>query len=597
MRKTSLLRTLIIIFVILAIGGGIFYFFQSQKEKKIVYQTEKVVRGNVQQKVSVSGTVIAASDINLNFRTAGKIKEIKVKVGDIVQTNETLATLDDFDAQNRVTQAQANLDLAISNREKTKAGVKSEEISVQNTTISNANRLVEINQSYVESIRKQTVQDLLLSQLQIEVNEGLVAEAQKNLDNDRTLVDKQIQQAVVQASNAQASLDQARKILDKTNALSEQSIRQAQAQKDNAVIYLEALRNARSDIQREIRQDNASESQKIQYDIQVTQAESSLDAATKNLDFIRAQAQSQEEEAQAQVVTAQNQVHQTNASLDTIRSQSQSQIDSSTSALDRAKTNLKVAKQNVENSKVQGEVRLSTAETQLINAQNQKALADAQLGSITATTREVDLAPLDAQVALAQAALELAQKQAEDTAIKAPVSGVITVINRTVGEEAQDVTPAITMIGEGKLQIESNVSETDISALKLGNKMSITFDALSPDQVFKGTLVSINPNSTVISGVTYYTIKAVFETTPEQKDLIKPGMTANLDIIADTAENVLLVPLQSIKTDKDNKYVDVLINNQSVKRVVIIGLQGEQIAEVKNGLNEGEMVITFSQEE
>ncbi len=597
MGKSSLLRTFIIIFLALAIGGGVFYFFQSQKQKQVSYQTEKVIRGNVQELVSISGSVIAASDINLNFRNPGKIKEIQVIVGEIVSEGETLAILNDFDAQNRVQQTQANLDLANSNLEKAKAGVKTEEISIQNTNINNAGRLVDINQIYVENVRRQVTEDLVLAQLQVENNQNLVAEAQRNLDNVRTLVDKQLQQAQIQVNSTHASLDQAKKVLEKTKALSDQSIKQAELQRDNANAYLQALRNAREDTQREIRQGNGSESQKIQYDLQIIQAQNTLDAATKNLDLVRAQTQNQEEQSQAQVITAQNQVNQSDSSLTIIQAQSQSQIDSNTSALERAKTNLKVAQQGIENTRAQGETRINTAQTQLINAQNQRALAEAQLGNLTATTREVDLAPLEAQVAIAQVALDLAKNQVEDTAIKAPINGVVTVVNRRNGEEAQGATPVITMIGEGKLQIEANVSETDIAKLRVGNKMNITFDALNPDQIFTGTLVSINPNSTVISGVTYYTVKTVFETKPEERELVKPGMTANLDIIANTAENTLLIPLQAVKTNKDGKYVEVLVNDKTEIRPVTLGIQGEQLVEVNTGLSENELVVTFSKEE
>lgn len=592
----SLIKKIVGFTVILSlIGGGAYYLLGSGKEKKVSYETYTVNKGTIQEIVSVNGSVMAASDINLNFRSTGRVKQINVRVGDQVIEGQKLAELDNFQANSRVAQAETNVALATSNRDRTLAGAKIEEVNVQRVNIQNARKSVENNQKYVDALKKQSEEEIATANLQITTQESMVVEAERGLAQMQELTSNQIKQAELQVTNAKQNVDQLKKILQKVKAVNAQNIQQTILQSDNAASYLAELRSQRDSL----RGDSGAtvSSQKSQLDIQIAQAQNNVSAAKKSIEVVSSQSASQEEQSQGQVLNAELQVSASEAALAVLRSQVKSQLQSAESALDKAKQSLQAAKQNGENVLAQSSVRIATADGQLIASQNQLALGEAQLQNILAETREVDLAPLEAQVALAKAELSLAQEQLNDLIITAPVAGTISAVNRKVGEDAQSTLPVLALLTSGKLQIEANVSESDIARLKIGNKAHITFDALPEDESVDGAVVAIDPDSTVVSGVIYYRVTIYFDSKPEQRELIKPGMTANLSITTRIAEDVITIPLQAVKSDKNGQSVDVLENNQVINKKIVTGIRGEQSVEVLQGISIGEAVITLIKNE
>lgn len=589
----SLIKKILVFTIVLSlIGGGAYYFLGSGKEKIVSYETYTANKGSIQEIVSVNGSVMAASDINLNFRSNGQVKKIDVRVGDQVVEGQQLAELDNFSANSRVAQAETNVTLAMANRDRTLAGAKAEEVNVQKVTVQNAQKSVENNQKYVTALKRQFEEEVATANLQITTQESMVTEAEKMLSQTQELIDNQLRQAELQLSNARQNLEQLKKILQKVKAVNTQNIQQATLQSENAASYLSELRAQRDSLRKE--SGATVSSQKSQLDIQISQAENNVASAKKAIEVTSSQSASQEEQSQGQVLSAELQVSASEAALAVLKSQTKSQLQSAQSAVDKAKQAYQSAQQNGDNVQAQGNVRIATADGQLIASQNQLALATAQFQNILSQAREVDLAPLEAQVSLAKAELALAQEQLNDLIIVAPVSGTISAVNRKVGEDAQSALPVLALLTSGKLQIEANVSESDIARLKIGNKAHITFDALPQYQSVDGSVVAIDPDSTVVSGVIYYRVTIYFDTKPEQRELIKPGMTANISITTRMAEDVIVIPLQAVKSDKNGQSVDILKDNQVTNQKIVTGIRGEQSVEVLQGLSVGDAVVTLT---
>jgi HlyD family secretion protein len=93
------------------------------------------------------------------------------------------------------------------------------------------------------------------------------------------------------------------------------------------------------------------------------------------------------------------------------------------------------------------------------------------------------------------------------------------------------------------MQVDANVSESDIGGIKVGNKATFTVDAF-PNHVFEGDVTQVRQApQTVQNVVTYDVVIAV-----SNKDLLlKPGMTATVHIILDRRDNVLRVPDQAVR--------------------------------------------------
>jgi HlyD family secretion protein len=245
---------------------------------------------------------------------------------------------------------------------------------------------------------------------------------------------------------------------------------------------------------------------------------------------------------------------------------------------------------------------------------------------------------LQVEKARYQSALELVDqaeatvKQARDnlskTTIFAPMAGTISALNKEVGEIAlgsqfqEDVIMIVSNLTEMEALV--NVDENDIVNVSLGDSASIEVDAL-PDRVFKGIVREI-ASSANISGLGTTEQKTEFEVKLAILDPAKelrPGMTASGDIVVETRESALCVPIQSVTVrtmdqlkrpprnngaaaaadsaaavkytpDKDGFIPVVFVVEGDVVRAkqVETGIQSDTHIEILSGIGEGDMIVT-----
>lgn len=192
----------------------------------------------------------------------------------------------------------------------------------------------------------------------------------------------------------------------------------------------------------------------------------------------------------------------------------------------------------------------------------------------------------------ARAAVRTAANQLARTNLYSPVDGIVTAVDIKEGEVATVGVAVISVASEGDLEIESNIPESDIAEVKLGQKAKVIFDALSNEDIFEAEVVEIDPASTVISGVVYYKTKMKLLGGDER---IKIGMSLDADISTAKKENVLMIPERTIKTENGVKTVEILLaENKTEKVEVEVGLSGDGgMIEIVSGLKEGDDVVTF----
>ena len=135
---------------------------------------------------------------------------------------------------------------------------------------------------------------------------------------------------------------------------------------------------------------------------------------------------------------------------------------------------------------------------------------------------------------------------------------------------------------------EISLNEVDVAGVKIGNKASLTFDAL-PDVKLSGEVAEIDTLGTVNQGVVTYNVKVIFETDDGR---IKTGMSASADIIVNTKAGALLAPNSAVKSGGDKKYVEVLSGGEPRRINVETGLASEELTEILSGINEGDEIIT-----
>lgn len=190
-------------------------------------------------------------------------------------------------------------------------------------------------------------------------------------------------------------------------------------------------------------------------------------------------------------------------------------------------------------------------------------------------------------------AQNLTKQSIDDSVITSPVNGIVAKKYYETGETVTIGSPVVS-IATNDLILQSNVPESDIVKVSIGQHADVTFDALSQDEIFDSEVVEIDPVSTVIQDVVYYKVKLKLNTDDER---IKPGMSVNIDIKTAEKNNVVMTAIRAVKTDGNRKYVDILQDDNTTKQVdVETGLEGDGgMVEITKGLKGGEKVVTFVQ--
>lgn len=165
----------------------------------------------------------------------------------------------------------------------------------------------------------------------------------------------------------------------------------------------------------------------------------------------------------------------------------------------------------------------------------------------------------ESQVDQSAAYLSQARDDLDQTKILSPMDGKVTRLNKEIGEMAVGSTFQEDVIIEisdmSKMEVLVNIDETDIVDVEIGDTTEIEIDAL-PDTLFLGTVSEIAHSATINNQgtqeqVTSFEVKiAVIG----QDRRFRPGMSATVDIITDTKDNALTIPIQSLTVrNKDNE--------------------------------------------
>ncbi|MBU1558040.1 efflux RND transporter periplasmic adaptor subunit [Patescibacteria group bacterium] len=229
---------------------------------------------------------------------------------------------------------------------------------------------------------------------------------------------------------------------------------------------------------------------------------------------------------------------------------------------------------------------ISTSKEDIINAERDIVEKEKTLKNLIDGPDEFDLETKKLSLQQKENSLADAKEKLSDYYIVAPFNGIITGMDLRVGDSVSSGSVA-SLVSVDKF-IETSLNEADISQIKLGQKVTITFDAIEDFEI-EGEISEIDVLGTVNQGVVEYGVKISFD---DQDSRIKPGMSASVDIVVESRENVLLIPNSAIKGNERMKMVQVLKDNEIVNTKVETGLTNDILTEIISGLNEGDLVIT-----
>lgn len=260
---------------------------------------------------------------------------------------------------------------------------------------------------------------------------------------------------------------------------------------------------------------------------------------------------------------------------------------------------------------------------QLYVEENSYVQKGQRLASVASDTLEAQVKTQELR--LQQARLKLAglQSKLADYRIEAPFAGIISLHQVQsqegaasggsgsasgssagggqnywqVGDEVKAGQALAGIVGSSGMIITVPVDEVDIARVKVGQKANITVDAF-PGQTFTGTVSEVAGQGTVQNNVANFNVTL----TIAQGEQLKSGMTANVEILVDRKDGVLLLPIEAVHERQGKKFVimaggsnsDSKQNGNRMRqpdlRPVETGLYNESVIEIKSGITAGDKV-------
>ncbi|MEM9991301.1 MAG: efflux RND transporter periplasmic adaptor subunit [Bacteroidota bacterium] len=327
----------------------------------------------------------------------------------------------------------------------------------------------------------------------------------------------------------------------------------------------------------------------------------------------------------------QSQVEQGLAGVSSSKAQlanAQAQVLSADASLERAEADLVNAQQNFQRfKKLYEEGAIASAEFEGYEAQLKLAQVGVKTAKAGIESAKKTALSSKYQVQSAQANLKQLQTNLDRTSILAPLSGVISLLNvekgeRVVGTIQMTGTEMMRIANLGNMEVQVEVSESDIPRVAVGNSVDVEVDAYL-GRTFKGKvaeiantasgLSSIGSTSLTSDQVVNFVVK-VDMAAASYADLIsdsspfpfRPGMSASVEIQTQTIKNALSVPIQAVTT-REEEDKDVRTSSKQLREVVFVihadtdtvqlvevttAIQDDEYIIITKGLNAGQNVVT-----
>ncbi len=226
-------------------------------------------------------------------------------------------------------------------------------------------------------------------------------------------------------------------------------------------------------------------------------------------------------------------------------------------------------------------------EDMLTEAANDLELKRATLEDLQ---RKVDrLKDKDQDILAAQAKVDAAQATVNTLSIIAPFDGEVLSVNDRAGDVVTTGDLSVNVADMNHLYVETQVDESDIANVKLGNQAEVTLDAVT-GVTLTGKVTAINPVGEVVSGLVKYTVRVDLDKVKD-KTFLPLGTTANVVIQTKAATATLAVAIAAIQNDSAGEYVWVVQSDGSANRIDIVSgaLIGDQVA-ISGDLKDGDLV-------
>ena len=230
---------------------------------------------------------------------------------------------------------------------------------------------------------------------------------------------------------------------------------------------------------------------------------------------------------------------------------------------------------------------LASAET-IADADEDLALKEAQLNDARRKYERLKDGADPAEVSAAEARIAAAQSTLNLAFIAAPFDGTVTQAEPAVGDQASTGAVAFRVDDLSHLLVDVQVSEVDINTLSIGQTAALTFDAILGKE-YHGEIAEVGQAGDNVQGVVNFTV--TIELT-DADELVKPGMTAAVNIVVQEVKDVVLVPNRAVRLVDAERVVFVLVNGIPQQVKVELGSSSDTMSVLVGGdLKEGDEII------
>lgn len=240
------------------------------------------------------------------------------------------------------------------------------------------------------------------------------------------------------------------------------------------------------------------------------------------------------------------------------------------------------------------ELNLEEAEANLAGAQ--ATLSSDQTSGASSSTIESD----DAQVASDESALTQSHAEVAEATLTAPITGTITTLNLAVGDAVTGSADSGSGGGSGsgssnqvviedlsRFEVSASVSAASVGSVKVGQQALVTPSSSGGPPIVPGTVTAVGTVPTVSSGVATFPITVTVTQSP---GALYPGTSANVSIISEQRNNVLVVPSAAVLNEPSGEFVEKLVRGHEVLTHITTGLVGGSETQIASGLRNGDKV-------
>jgi RND family efflux transporter MFP subunit len=350
--------------------------------------------------------------------------------------------------------------------------------------------------------------------------------------------------------------------------------------------------------------------QRAGLNLQDTQAATDIEKANAGVALARANLHQVEQSADLQRATARAAVRQAqanakNSAANLARVQqlfkegyvAAADVDNAEAQAEVNSAQLASAQENVKLVEAKVEADLASAREQLKQAQ--AALTAAKAGIAQPAIKRQQIKEAEEAVRQSEASLALVRAQRDKAFIRTPISGTVLQLTQQQGETiaAGLAAPTVIIVADlERLQVDAFVDETDIGHVSIGQPARVTVDAY-PNHPFQGRVEKIASGATMQQNVVTYDVTISLA---NPSHLLKPDMTASVEIEVGRKQGALAVPVDAIKPTTGGPTVTVMTGSRKGKPSFIVkrvrtGISDGDHTEILHGLKQGDVVVLAGQ--